>query len=309
MLRPIALSMSVVFATVVSAGCDLTKIAVNSTSKVLAKAQPSLKMEADYDMAARAIPGALKTVEGFHVANPENELLVAILAEGYCQYATGFIEDEFEIAEMKGDFDGADYHGQRATKAFLRCMGYGLEMLGGKWEQAILGTFDDVEALAKKAGKSKRDGMFWVANGLAGAINYNKDDVTMVAHLSKARALFDRVAEIDAKKPPKDPAKHALPQVALGMVNTALPEALGGKPKIGAEHFMNAMKITKDRFLLAKVLYARRYAVAVQDRDLFRKTLIEVLQTDPAIWPEQRLANEIAHRRARRYLKQEKEWF
>jgi hypothetical protein len=34
-----------------------------------------------------------------------------------------------------------------------------------------------------------------------------------------------------------------------------------------------------------------------------------VLQTDPAIWPEQRLANEIAHRKARRYLRMEKELF
>ena len=47
----------------------------------------------------------------------------------------------------------------------------------------------------------------------------------------------------------------------------------------------------------------------MQDRELFHKTLIEVLQTDPAIWPEQRLANEIAHRRAKRYLKQEKDLF
>ena len=69
------------------------------------------------------------------------------------------------------------------------------------------------------------------------------------------------------------------------------------------------MEITQNKFLLAKVFYARRYAVAVQDKALFRKALVEVLQTDPAVWPEQRLANEIAHRRARRYLKNEKEWF
>jgi hypothetical protein len=36
---------------------------------------------------------------------------------------------------------------------------------------------------------------------------------------------------------------------------------------------------------------------------------VKVLETPPSIWPEQRLANEIAHRRARRYLKQEKELF
>ena len=47
----------------------------------------------------------------------------------------------------------------------------------------------------------------------------------------------------------------------------------------------------------------------IQDRKLFHDELVKVLQTDPAIWPEQRLANEIAHRRARRYLSQEKELF
>ena len=44
-------------------------------------------------------------------------------------------------------------------------------------------------------------------------------------------------------------------------------------------------------------------------RQAFHDTLVKVLETPPSIWPEQRLANEIAHRRARRYLKQEKELF
>ena len=37
--------------------------------------------------------------------------------------------------------------------------------------------------------------------------------------------------------------------------------------------------------------------------------LKQVLETPPSVWPEQRLANEVAHRRARRYLSHEKEWF
>ncbi len=60
---------------------------------------------------------------------------------------------------------------------------------------------------------------------------------------------------------------------------------------------------------LAKVNYARRVGVMTQNRQFFHDELVKVLQTDPAIWPEQRLANEIAHRRARRYLSQEKELF
>jgi hypothetical protein len=84
---------------------------------------------------------------------------------------------------------------------------------------------------------------------------------------------------------------------------------MGGNPEQGRRHFERAIEVTGGRFLLAKVYLARDYCRTVQNRELFHKTLVEVLQTDPAIWPEERLANEIAHRRARRYLKLEKEWF
>jgi hypothetical protein len=45
------------------------------------------------------------------------------------------------------------------------------------------------------------------------------------------------------------------------------------------------------------------------DQAFFHDQLKQVLETPPSVWPEQRLANEVAHRRARRYLSHEKEWF
>jgi hypothetical protein len=60
---------------------------------------------------------------------------------------------------------------------------------------------------------------------------------------------------------------------------------------------------------MGKVLYARYYATVVQDRDLYVRTLKEVLATPGSIWPEQRLANELARRRAARYLAQVDELF
>jgi hypothetical protein len=290
-------------------GCNIQKLTVNTTSKVLVKAQPSIKQEPDYDMAARAIPASLKTVEGFHMVDPENKRLVKILAEGYCQYATGFIEDEWEVAQLDKRFDEAEYQSQRATKAFIRCMGYGLELLGGDWKKALTGNNADFIKKVSGADKDDRDGLLWVGVGLAGAINQNKDDIQLVAHLAKARAIFERIAQLDEGDNDRDPTLRALPHIALASMAVALSKAMGGDPVLGQKHFQRAMEITQNKFLLAKVFYARRYAVAVQDKALFEKALVEVLQTDPAIWPEQRLANEIAHRRARRYLKNEKEWF
>jgi hypothetical protein len=61
--------------------------------------------------------------------------------------------------------------------------------------------------------------------------------------------------------------------------------------------------------LLAHVFWGRFVGKSTNDRKLFHDQLVQVLQADPAIWPEQRLANEVARRRARRYLSHEKNLF
>ena len=296
-------------ATLALGACDLGQFTVNTTSKVLVRGQPAIKMESDYEMAARAIPGSLKTVEAFWVVHPDNERLIGILAEGYCQYGIGFVEDEWERAMLAKDFDAAQYHSTRATKMFLRGMNYALKLLGSRWQKQIFADSDTVARLIKDTGAGKRTPMMWAAIGLASAINQNKDNIEMVAQISTARAMLQRVVEIDAKHPPADKALAALPHVALGMAYTAASAQLGGDAEKATMHFKKALELTGDRFLLARVQYARRVGVMTQNRQLFHDELLKVLQTDPAIWPEQRLANEIAHRRARRYLSIEKELF
>jgi hypothetical protein len=291
------------------AGCDMGKLTVNTTSKVLARAQPSIKMESDYELAARAMPGTLKTVEGFWVVNPDNEKLTAILMEGYCQYGTGFVEDEWEIADIAKDFDRKEELSARATKMFVRCMNYALSALGKKWQEGIFGEFDQVKKLVDGAGGDERNALMWAAIGLGSTINQNKDKPEIFAMLPVAKMMLEKVAALDAKNLPSDPAFAALPQIALGMLNSATSTQLGGDPKKAEAHFMKALELTGDKFLLARVLYARRVGVMTQNRKLFHDNLVKVLQTAPSVWPEQRLANEVAHRRARRYLKIEKELF
>lgn len=296
------------------AGCiDMGQVTVNTTAKVLTRAQPSLKMEADYELAARAIPGTLKTVEGFWVVNPGNPQLVAILTEGYCQYGIGFVEDEWEQAMLEKDLDRAQYHSTRATKMFIRCLNYALKSLGSGWQEDLFAEGEDAQTRQDKriasAPSSKRTPLMWAALALGAAVNQNKDNMEMIPYAATAKAMLLKVLEIDAKHPQRDPVLAAMPHVALGLVYTAVSPTLGGDPKKAEEHFQKALELTQDKFLLARVHYAKRVGVATQNRQLYRDNLLKVLQTDPAIWPEQRLANEIAHRRARRYLKMEKELF
>lgn len=289
--------------------CDMAKITVNTTAKVLKRAQPSAKQEADFDLAARAMPGTLKTIEGFHYVNPGNDKLPAILAEGFCQYGSGFVEDEWELAINAKDYDLADHQARRATKMFVRCTNYALKMLGSSWQKNIFGEFATINKMIANAGSGSRDGMMWAAVGIASTINMNKDKMSAVAQLPTAKAMLQRVVAIDDASPPSDKSKQALPHMALAMMAASQAPSMGGEPEVAKQHFERALEITQNKYLIAKVYMARRYAVQIQDRELFRKLLVEVLQTAPSIWPDQRLANEIAHRRARRYLSMEKELF
>jgi hypothetical protein len=296
-------------ALVALAACDMGQFTVSTTAKVLIRAQPSLKMESDYELAARAIPGTLKTVEGFWVVHPENPILLGILTEGYCQYGIGFVEDEWERALIAKDFDLAQELDNRSSRMFLRCMNYALKQLGKKWQDGLFGDTESVAKLIASASGGKRTPLMWAAIGLGSMINHNKDNVELVAQAPTAKAMLLKVVELDAKSAPKDKALAALPHIALGLLYTASGAQLGGNAAEAEKHFKLAIEITEGKFLLAKVNYARRVGVMTQNRQFFHDELVKVLQTDPAIWPEQRLANEIAHRRARRYLSQEKELF
>lgn len=299
-LTPILITLALL-----SGGCKafVMKSAMNTTADVLGRGRTSMNMESDPYLARDAIPGALKTLESFHIANPSNKKLIAYLAEGYCQYSTGFVQDAAERAQLEGKFDEADHYRARATGLFLRCMNYGLKLLPKKWEQNIFGEIEVVEAMVKKAGKGQLDGMFWVALGLASAINMNRDDIAMVAHLPKAQMILERVVALD------EDYKNGLGVMALGMMHSARSQALGGEPEKGKQYFERAIELTGGKFLLIQVMFARHYCVLVQNRELFHKLLVGVLQTDPAIFPEQRLANELAHLKARLYLKYESSWF
>jgi len=293
-----------------AAGCDIPKFTADSTAKVLVRANPSLKMEGDYELAARALPATLKTVEGFWVVTPDNTTLIDLLTEGYCQYGTGFVEDEVEQAALRKDQEAVAYHQARATKMFIRCMNYAFKHLGKKWQEELFGSNEQVQTILAKAGKSHRTPLMWVGIAIASSINNNKDRPEMTGYLETAVAILNRVVEIDDKKgPPKDKVLAALPHIALGMTNTGLAPELGGDPKVADAHFQKAIALTDGKFLLAQVLRARWVAFRLKDRKMFHDGLVKVLETPASIWPEQRLGNEIAHRRALRYLKQEQELF
>jgi hypothetical protein len=289
--------------------CDLGRITVNTTAEVLVRAQPAIQQESDYQLARDAIPATLKTIEGFWVVSPENQDLLTLLTEGYCQYGTGFVEDDWEVAKFAKKPDEVAEHNARATRIFTRCLNYALIQLGGRWQNDLFDKPDVINALIKGAGGDQRDAMMWAALALGSIVNHNLSQPALLPYISTVESILLRVLDLDKTHPPGRQDYAALPHVALGLLKTAVSKDFGGRPKEAEAHFKEALRLTNNKMLLARTLMGYRLGVITNDQKFFHAQLKEVLETDPANWPEQRLANEVAQRRARRYLSHEKELF
>ena len=303
----LAFALSAVIAAAACGGA-IRHTTVGTTAGILKRAQPSLQQESDYELARQAIPGALKTIEGFWIVD-DNDDLVQILTEGYCQYGTAFVEDDWEEARFKKDLAAVEYHNQRATHIFTRCLNYALHQLGERWRKELFAEPDKVAKLIHDASPSQRTPMMFAGLALGSLINHNLSRIEMTAYLPTVRLIIDRVIEMDMKHPPANKQHAALPYVALGMILTTAGKQFGGDPVKAQQSFEKALEITGGKFLLARTLMGYQVGKANNDRKFFHEQLKQVLETPPSVWPEQRLANEVAHRRARRYLSHEKELF
>jgi hypothetical protein len=97
--------------------------------------------------------------------------------------------------------------------------------------------------------------------------------------------------------------------MTLGIIYCSQGKAIGGDPDLGKKFFEEAINATGGKYLMTRVMFARYYGVIVQDRDLYVKTLKEVIAAPSDLYPQQRLANALAKRRAERYLKKIEEYF
>jgi hypothetical protein len=283
------------------AGCHelMIKMTVDSTAPVLKRASASFDAESDVTLAREALPGNLKTIDGFLAVRPEQPDLLELTALAYVQYAFGFLEDDLE-ALPPGDSPRRRELVARCTDLYDRAYDIGLRHVAlDRVEVRAIARQGKLEALAPalaRVGKDGAPGLTWAGLALASAINLHRDDIARVADLPKAVALLERAYQLDRGYYNYNPA------LSLAVIFASQGKAVGGDPDRARQLFEEVIRATSGRYLMAKVLYARYYATVTLDRALFDRTLQEVLTTPGDVWPEQRLANELAHRRAARYL-------
>ncbi|GAB4296773.1 MAG: hypothetical protein Kow0090_11920 [Myxococcota bacterium] len=288
--------LSIISLLAAVSGCSMKKMAVRSTAEIIEDGMSAFNDEEDVELARAASASNLKLIEGLIRSDPENEKLLLAAAEGFCGFAFGFFEMDMERYFNVED-ELYDKTRARAKIFYKRGLKYALKVIEDEYPEfpSLIekGSYDEMKNLVANMDEEYLPALFWTGFCWGSIINLSRDDMGVVAALPKAKAIMERVMEIDPMY------FHAGAYLFFAVLNSGMPEMLGGNPAEGKKYFEKAFEANGGKMLLANVFYARFYAVAVQDRGLYDKELEGVLSAPNDIFPGQTLYTMLAKERAK----------
>ena len=279
-------------------GCKafFTKFAADSTVNVLAKATTSFDEESDPWLARAAATSNLKFFDGVQKATPDNGQLMVMTAKNYALYAFAFLEDDLEQETI-----GSPRHEElkeRASDFYRRALGLTKRRLAQDFEdiEAILSAGGDrLEQFLQKADDDHLPAIYWLAYAWGSLTNLQQDP-ELLTDMPKFKRLMAWVRD-------RNPGfENGAPWLFFGALEVALPKALGGNPDASKAAFEKGLAMTDGKFLMGKAFYARFYMTNANDKKGYVRLLNEVIEAPNDIMPSQRLANELAKVRARRWI-------
>jgi len=300
----IALSALILISLIIT-GCNMTRLAANSTVDVFATAAPSFEKESDVELARVSGMANLKVIEGLIEVVPENTVLLELTSKSYGAYAFGFMEPQLE--QMDSLSEEYEALALRAINFYERARSYasrGLEFEVPGFIEAMDGPMDQFEAKLREVEVESASMLFWVGYNWGAMINLQLEDPSSVVDLPKVMATMNRVIELNEN------TYYGSAHTLLGVAKAGLPQALGGEPEAAKQHFEKARQISGGRYLMTDFLYALFYhGRANPTQDEFESVLEGIVDSEDDLFPEQRLANEIAKRRAHYWIDRADELF
>jgi hypothetical protein len=194
---------------------------------------------------------------------------------------------------------------ERARVFYLRAKDYGLRILkqNSQFARALDKSDEDLQHALATMGREDVPAIFWTALSWGSYVNITRTDVNALADIGKVNAMIEAVLA-------KDPTFYfGGPDMLAGAIGASTPASLGGKPDEAKAHFEKAMAVTKGRFLLVHVYFAKTYCTATLNQELFDHLLQQVADTPVDALPGAEFANALAKRKARLLKAQEPDLF
>ena len=274
-IRPVLLLIVLLMLT----GCS--RMVSNATSDLADNLVQAIANNDDLDTVKAGGPAYLLMMDGLVRRDPENGKLLMRAAALYSAYGEAFVDDP-----------------ARSRRLSRRAFSYATRALCAHDQgdcHLRQADFEVFEARMQRIAKREVPLFFTWGAAWAGWIQARSDDLDAVAEIARVEAIMQRIAVVD------EGYQRGSVHLYLGTFAILVPPALGGRPEVARQHFEQAIALSAGQNLMAKVVYARRYARMVFDRPLHDRLLTEVLAADPHV-PEMVLWNSLAQEQARELL-------
>ncbi|WP_317916956.1 TRAP transporter TatT component family protein [Vibrio sp. MACH09] len=244
----------------------------------------------DLETTKAGLPSYLLMLDGLLETYPESKSLLMAASSLNGAYAGVFVEDEVRARRM-------------ANKAFNLAV-RAMCVHNKKACNPKSMSFSDFEDVIGEMRNQKKDVpvLYSLGTAWAGYVQSNSSDWNVIADLAKVSLLMEHIYELDMSY------ENGMVPLYLGVLNSLLPPALGGKPEIAKTYFEQGIELSQGQNLMIKVLYAEKYAKLTFNRQLHDKLLNEVLNTTPHVHGLT-LQNVFAQKEAQRLLEQADEYF
>ncbi|MBI3269509.1 MAG: hypothetical protein HYZ53_10850 [Planctomycetes bacterium] len=264
-------------------GCEWDRFTAWQVASLIRSRTAAFERETDVEVARERGSAMLFGIDLLIRSAPTNAEFLTAGARLNTMYAFALVEEE---------------HAARACAYYAKARGYGLRALARRpgFAAAAETGGPALDAALSRFRRGELEPLFWTAYATGLRVNLRRDDPRGLAALPAATQMMTRVAALDAN------FYHAAPRIFLGVVHGMRSATLGGELPASRREFEDAIRRTRGRYLLARVLFARHYAVQAQDRALFLRELERVRDASDALDPSQGLANAVAKRRAERLL-------
>ncbi len=261
------------------AGC--ASLISSATSGFTESLGESILDNPDVEMVRDGAPSFLLLMDGMLAQSPDSVSLLLQASQLNSAYAAAFVDNPLREKLLQ----------RKALEQAERAVCLDLE------DGCDLRTRDYQEYEAWLAVQRGEDVpiLFRLGSSWAGWIQANSEDFAAIAELGRVKALMLRISELDGDY------DFGGAFLYLGVFETLLPPAYGGRPEVGREYFERAIEIGRGEYLLTKVMFAQQYARLVFDRGLHDELLREVLAADPAV-PGLTLINTVAQQQAQELL-------
>jgi hypothetical protein len=255
---------------------------VDMSSPVVEQMNKTYNATCDINLIKDSMAFALMGITGLIDNSPENETFLLNGANAYFAYTFAFVEEMDPL---------------RTKAMYFVARNYGLRALFKKDYQTIIDKpFPEFEEIVKKIGKKDVPALFWATISWLSYIRYNLGDMHSYVEIPKAEAMAYRLLELD------ETYYFGTPHSVLACYIASLPEISGGDPAKAKMHFEKAIEISKGKFIMHELFYARFYAVRVQDKDLFVKLVTDVKNAPDDILPGQCAMTTLCRMKAEKLL-------